>query len=92
MDQSCSSVAGSDEKETILEKVREVNRDVARTVNGVPKELFQTLTKQKLFSETRKFSELAEALQTPPLQIFQAGRNAWTCFALQVRRARMHVN
>ena len=68
----------------MLEKVREINRDVARRVNGVQKELFETLTRQKLFSETRNFSAQAEALKTPPAQIFQAGRNAWTCFALQV--------
>eukprot|EP00854_Cymbomonas_tetramitiformis_P007484 gene7484-8910_t len=73
-----------DDAENIRNEIRQLHHEVAGLVNGVSKDVFGTLTKRALFAETRRFSTRASLLKLPNQQIFQAGRNAWTCFALQV--------
>lgn len=70
--------------EEVKMKIRKINRKTAGAVNNVKNTTFATLSDRLLFDQTRRFSKQAHDLNVEKMAIYQAGRNAWTCFALQV--------
>eukprot|EP00949_MAST-11_sp_MAST-11-sp1_P001705 g1705.t1 len=70
----------------LLENIRATNREGAALVHNSDQDedIFNTLRDRHLFRATRAFCSRAEQCGLPKAEIFQAGRNAWTCFAFQV--------
>jgi hypothetical protein len=70
---------------SVSAQIVELNRLNAAAVNGGSEVDFRVLTERGLFLQSREFSDRAASRSDVlPAEIFQAGRNAWTCFALQV--------
>jgi hypothetical protein len=68
----------------MVTEIQRLNQLNAAAVNGSSKKGFQTLKERRLFEETRAFFQEGLLNNLTENECFQAGRNAWTCFALQI--------
>ena len=69
----------------LAEEVKTLNRRAGALVHGVSDEMFALMEAKHVFEQTRAFSSTA-SIAVPGIElahVFQAGRNAWTCFAFQ---------
>eukprot|EP00049_Salpingoeca_infusionum_P006447 m.107024 g.107024 ORF g.107024 m.107024 type:complete len:693 (+) comp13315_c0_seq8:182-2260(+) len=76
-----------------LQKKKEANREIAALMMGTKRTFLGDVLDKGLFKATTDFTAAARAYDTslPNAELFQASRNAWTAFAIQLVYFPEHV-